>query len=107
MPGGDRTGPAGMGPKTGRGAGHCAGLSTAGYANTMPGRGFARGRGGRGFGRGMGFRWMNPYANGSAPSSKDEAVMLKAQASSMQSEINSINVRIKELESGTVQGENE
>ncbi len=107
MPGGDRTGPMGMGSMTGRGVGHCAGFSTAGYANTMPGRGFARGRGGRGFGRGMGFRWMNPYANGSALSSKDEAAMLKAQTSSMQSEINSINVRIKELESGTVQGKNE
>ena len=37
MPGGDRTGPAGMGPMTGRRAGYCAGLKIPGVAN--PGRG--------------------------------------------------------------------
>ncbi|MGB9888435.1 MAG: DUF5320 domain-containing protein [Anaerolineae bacterium] len=35
MPAGDRTGPMGMGPMTGRRAGYCAG-----YANPGPGRGF-------------------------------------------------------------------
>ncbi len=54
MPGGDRTGPMGMGPMTGRGAGDCSDVPTAGNANNVPGRGFARGRGGRGFGRGLG-----------------------------------------------------
>jgi hypothetical protein len=33
MPGGDGTGPAGLGPVTGRGAGYCAGFSFPGYAN--------------------------------------------------------------------------
>lgn len=47
MPGGDKTGPLGMGPMTGRGAGYCRGFSVAGYAN--------RGFGGRGMGRGIGF----------------------------------------------------
>ena len=107
MPGGNGTGPMGMGPMTGRGAGNCAGLPTAGYANTMPGRGFARGRGGRGsgrgFGRGMGFRGTSPNAYNPAISSQEEAKILKTQASSMQNEINSINARIKELESATVQ----
>ena len=59
MPGGDRTGPAGMGPMTGRGAGYCAGYSVPGYANPIAGRGFggygAFGRG-RGGGMGMGRR---------------------------------------------------
>ncbi|MCD4778924.1 MAG: DUF5320 domain-containing protein [Candidatus Omnitrophica bacterium] len=100
MPGGDRTGPTGMGPMTGRGAGRCSGFPISGYANTMPGGSFSRGRGfGRGFGRGLGFRWMNPFASRVAFSTQDEAAMLKTQASLMQNEINSINDRIKELES--------
>jgi len=84
MPGGDGTGPGGMGPMTGRAAGFCAGYSMPGYANPVGGRGmgmgmgFGRGRGG-GFGRGRGFGWgragyglpaygsaVNPYAYGGA-----------------------------------------
>jgi hypothetical protein len=51
MPRGDRSGPAGMGPGTGRAAGYCAGYPVAGYENPMPGRG-AYGRGGGRGGRG-------------------------------------------------------
>ena len=56
MPRGDRTGPMGMGPMSGRGAGFCAGYDAPGYA--YPGypmrrmRRAWRGRGGFG-GRGM------------------------------------------------------
>ena len=50
MPRGDRTGPLGMGPITGRGAGFCAGFKTPGYANTRFGRGMWFGLG-RGYGR--------------------------------------------------------
>jgi hypothetical protein len=82
MPLGDRTGPAGFGPMTGRAAGYCAGYPVPGYMNTIPGRGlrntgyvsgfFGRGQGifgrGRGRGRGMGRRsrmWgYNPYVGG-------------------------------------------
>lgn len=42
MPGGDGTGPAGKGPRTGRGLGYCAGYDSPG--NTKSGR---RGRGRR------------------------------------------------------------
>jgi Family of unknown function (DUF5320) len=52
MPGGNGTGPTGMGPMTGRAAGYCAGYSTPGFANQMGGRGF--GGAGGGFGRGGG-----------------------------------------------------
>lgn len=38
MPGGDGTGPMGMGPMTGRGAGYCAGFEVPGYANPVPRR---------------------------------------------------------------------
>lgn len=63
MPGGDRTGPAGLGPMTGRGAGYCAGYAVPGYANMNFGRGYGfwgcgRGCGGN-FGGGRG--WRNMY----------------------------------------------
>lgn len=48
MPRGDMTGPAGLGPMTGRGAGYCAGFNTPGYMNPYGGRGYFGGRG-RGF----------------------------------------------------------
>ena len=60
MPRGDGTGPAGMGPMTGRGAGYCAGYSVPGYMNPGP-RGGAGGRGGRGAGRGGGRGRRNWY----------------------------------------------
>jgi len=47
MPGGDRTGPAGMGPMTGRAAGYCAGYNVPGYMNPagrFAGRGAFGGR---------------------------------------------------------------
>lgn len=96
MPGGDGTGPRGMGPMTGRGAGFCTGYSTAGYANTV--FGFGRGRG-----RGLG--WRGAFANGYYENQylreitpKQEAEALKSQAKIMQDEINAINERIKEIE---------
>ena len=66
MPGGDGTGPGGMGPMTGRAAGYCAGYPVPGYMNPISGRGyFGRGRGMGFFGRGggRGFRNWN-YATG-------------------------------------------
>lgn len=54
MPGGDGTGPVGMGPMTGRGAGFCAGNAMPGYANAIPGRGFWGGGRGGAWGRGGG-----------------------------------------------------
>ena len=62
MPGGDRTGPLGAGPMTGRGAGFCAGYSMPGYANPISGRGwFGFGRGRGWFGRGGGRGWRHWY----------------------------------------------
>ncbi len=63
MPGGDRTGPRGAGPMSGKAAGYCAGYPVPGYANSLGGYG----RGGRGWGRGreeagveVGMRTNNP-----------------------------------------------
>jgi hypothetical protein len=53
MPGGDGTGPMGLGSMTGRAAGYCAGYPVPGYMNPVPGRGYS-GRGYFGWGRGMG-----------------------------------------------------
>jgi hypothetical protein len=64
MPGGDGTGPGGMGPMTGRAAGYCAGYPMPGYMNPVFGRGYGFGRGfgfGRGGGRGRRNRF---YATG-------------------------------------------
>ena len=49
MPGGDRKGPMGDGPKTGRGLGYCADNDQPSYPIGRAGRGFGRGRGQRGF----------------------------------------------------------
>jgi len=57
MPRGDRTGPMGVGPMTGRSAGLCAGYQTPGFMNPPSrfggGRGYGHGRG-RGAGGGRG-----------------------------------------------------
>ncbi|MFZ1946189.1 MAG: DUF5320 domain-containing protein, partial [bacterium] len=63
MPGGDRTGPMGMGPMSGRGAGYCAGYGVSGYMNPAMGRGLGMGRGRGGFGGGRGWRHRY-YATG-------------------------------------------
>jgi len=110
MPLGDRTGPAGLGPMTGRGAGYCAGYSVPGYMNPIPGRGFfGRGRGwfGRGGGRGFGWRRSGypygvsygygvPYPERISP--EEEANMLAEQTKALENELEAVKKRIKELE---------
>ena len=57
MPKGNKTGPQGWGPRTGRGLGYCAGFSDPGYTKSPRmgmGRGYGSGRGWRGGGRGGG-----------------------------------------------------
>lgn len=112
MPRGDRTGPLGYGPMTGRGAGYCAGYGTPGYAN--PGYSRGRGFGGGGRGRrnmfhatGLPF-WARGYPADPAwpcgapgycgeftPESEIEA--LQAQANYFQKQIDVLNERIREL----------
>lgn len=64
MPGFDRTGPMGAGPKTGRGMGHCGttAIPGLGWMGRLGwGRGFGLGRGLRGRGLGFGRRSGNRY----------------------------------------------
>jgi hypothetical protein len=91
MPGGDRTGPLGTGPRTGRAAGYCSGSGMPGYANPVPGRGFGMGfgRGRGGWGRGRGFGGGGP---------RDEKRFLKNEAEALQAELDQIKQRLSEME---------
>ena len=111
MPGGDRTGPAGMGPMTGRAAGYCAGYPVPGYMNPMGGRGFwGWGRGFGGGGRGwrhwyyatglpgwMRFGWggVPPVAE---PTPEAEKSFLIGQAEALQAQLDEVKKRLEELE---------
>jgi hypothetical protein len=114
MPRGDRTGPWGAGPMTGRGAGYCASYSVPGYANPVGGygRGWGRGRG-RGFGRGWGRGRMvysapvavqpvYPPAQPQLPEQEIQALQnyqknLEAEKSDLDQEMGGVKVRIEEL----------
>lgn len=113
MPRGDRTGPMGMGPMSGRGAGYCAGFGMPGFANPAGGRGFGMGFGqGRGFGGGGRGRrnmfyatglpgWMRygrhlpPYQRVDA---ETETLALKNEAKELQAELDLINKRLSAIE---------
>jgi hypothetical protein len=123
MPGGDRRGPNGMGPKTGRGAGYCAGFDVPGYANFGRGRGFNRGFSGGGWGRrnmfyATGYRgWQRSgfgrsfrpadfppppgYVDPANPQLTEEQELdtLKEQAEYLENTLGGLRKRIEELES--------
>jgi len=130
MPGFDGTGPAGTGSMTGRGQGFCNPSRSAygptpilrrGYRSYGYGQGFGRGfgqgrsfRGGfgpgfgrvRGYGRSFDLRGAYPsmgrgYGGSYAMNSESEINMLKDEAGAMKKELDAINKRIKELESGS------
>lgn len=90
MPGGDRTGPFGQGPMTGRGAGFCRGFG--GGRGPGLGRGFNRGRG-FGMGRGLGFD--RGYVE------ESEVEMLRREAEYLGSSLEAVNKRLEQLEKTT------
>lgn len=118
MPGGDRTGPSGMGPMTGRGAGYCAGYATPGYANPWGRRCFEKsacgsGRGHRHWfyatglpfwargGYGCGYPGMSAW--GQAPvepacAAEQEREALSKQAEALEDQLKALNKRLAELE---------
>ncbi len=129
MPFGDRTGPMGMGPMTGRAAGYCAGYPVPGFMNPNPGRwgwgrGWGRGMGwgrGRGWGRrayggypypgygGWGYPGWGAPAGGyppgapmsapTPPTAEQEKQYLRDHADFLQKELEEIERRISDLES--------
>ena len=127
MPGGDGTGPGGMGPMTGRAAGYCAGYPVPGFMNPVGGRGYGGwGRGGGGWGRrnmfyetgltgwqraGYGYPayvgaapygapYGTPYGAPFAPAmtAQQELDGLKGQAEYFEDALDGIKKRIEELE---------
>ena len=108
MPAGDRTGPWGLGPRTGRGLGYCSGYRAPGFMIPGPGLGFGRGFGfRRGFGRGMGLGrgfwrpgFVAPYDPWGAAelTPEQELDFLKAEAQQVRDELTAIEERIQELE---------
>ena len=102
MPRGDRTGPVGMGPMTGRAAGFCAGFNSPGFMSPGGGRGF-RGFWGRGAGRGWRNRFCAPWypANTTQVSEQQELEYLKEQAHYLKESLDEINKRVEQLQTGT------
>jgi hypothetical protein len=117
MPAGDRTGPMGQGPVTGRKLGYCAGFDSPGFTKGMGagmgrgggmGRGMGYGRGmGRaaGFGRGMGWGFNSPYPGNihgypwmQSMSREDEIKLLKSEADMLKRSQKEIEKRMGELE---------
>lgn len=116
MPGGDRRGPSGFGPMSGRGMGYCAGNDRPGYAAGagFRGRGFGRMGGGYGAG-GMGRGFRNRFYAAPVPPApaygygyqqnypeftpQQEIEMLRSDARNLENEMKAVNDRISELES--------
>jgi hypothetical protein len=108
MPGGNRMGPRGAGPKTGRGLGDCADRDQPGYAVPQPvqrsglGLGFrwagrGRGRGNR-FNAGLWPEWGRGRFFAQPISQDQEVDSLKAQAEELQNTLQAIQNRLAELE---------
>ncbi|MFX1313095.1 MAG: DUF5320 domain-containing protein [Promethearchaeota archaeon] len=113
MPGGDRTGPRGLGSMTGRGLGYCAGYDSPGYTKGFGmglGRGWGRGRGvGRGIGYGRGRWWSysgpiytpvyTSYPSGIIPkiTPENQLTMLKQEKEYLESDLNGIKSAIDDI----------
>lgn len=113
MPAGDRTGPWGLGPRTGRGLGYCSGYPAPGFMFSGPGLVFGRGMGfsrGRGFWRrGLGGFYGSPYPGWNPgfyspywrpfyrPGREEEKAMLEEQARILEERLDGIKTRLKDL----------
>ena len=105
MPGGDGTGPQGLGPRTGRAAGYCAQYPVPGYANPNPVRVFGRG-GGRGrrnlyYATGL-TGWQRGAYSYPPPvvqtiTKEQELAELTNEAEFMENELKEIKKRIQEI----------
>lgn len=106
MPAGDKTGPLGLGPMTGRAIGYCAGYNTPGYANPRPRRFFGRGL------RCFGWRaWdfapierITPVQNSPVyptqpqqPTREQEITMLENDAKVIEAEQKALNQELEEI----------
>lgn len=128
MPGGNRRGPMGAGPQTGRAAGYCAGFDAPGCLRVGAARGGGQGgwrggrqgagRGGGGGGRGWRHRhqyvatglagWQRasgwgagPWPETGTPAGLPELERLKAQATNLEHELTELRARLAQLESSS------
>ena len=99
MPRGNRMGPMGQGPMTGRGAGFCAGYDGPGYANNAgTGCGGRYGAGYRhGNGRGFGFQQRLRGAMPTALTAESEKAFLQNRVEILARELEDANNRLAEL----------
>ena len=88
MPRGDRTGPNGQGPMTGRRMGFCAGFNAPGFMNP----GFRRG-----FGRGFAWGAFQPIIQPQVITEAEEKEFLEDELKALKQEIEEIQKRLKEL----------
>lgn len=94
MPGGDRTGPQGTGPRTGRGMGYCSGYNWPGYTHAGPGFRSAFSFGGRGWRH----RFFTTGVPGwVTPTPEQEIADLTAWAEQLKTQLDTIQKRIEEL----------
>lgn len=95
MPRGDRTGPMGYGPRTGRGMGDCTGAEWPDTAQFGCGFGGRRGR--RNWARSTGMpRWMR-FGGDVAPMPVDEVRLLQIEAEQLQAQLDAVQKRLAEL----------
>jgi len=105
MPRGDRTGPSGQGPMTGRGAGLCGGYATPGFANPL---GRQRRPWGGGWQRGMGYGWggassyrgFAPFSGYAVdlPTGKLQLLALQIEAEHLRTMLAQIESQVRDLE---------
>ncbi len=95
MPQGNGTGPVGTGPKTGRGAGHCAGNNAQGWQ--APGASAGMQRGFRRNGKPRGF-----FRNHAQHAVAADAMVLQEKIDAMRAQLTSLE---QQLESITVKNE--
>ena len=97
MPGGDRTGPLGFGPATGRGLGYCTGFGfrVPGFGGMGRGMGAGMGRMANRFGFGVS---SQPYAPNysSAPNREAEKTYLKNQEQYLKEELKQVQAALSE-----------
>lgn len=98
MPGGNRTGPLGMGPMTGRGAGFCAGFAAPAFMKSMGAYGIGRGYG-RGFRRMYGFMGFPNYGGAYTPELRatEEKEFLNNQVNFLENQLLQVQKRLQEL----------
>jgi hypothetical protein len=106
MPRGDRTGPARLGPRSGRAAGYCGGYEVAGYVKPGPGRGRgrgfgpgARGRGRRFGGGGRGLAFAGPADRTLWVANHDHALDAEVERQALRNRADALRAQLRAVES--------